>query len=127
MPRSPIKSFSFAFAGLWHAFVHEFNLKVFFCVYIVSVLLGFVFHIDPMSWVLLQLAGGTFLTIELMNTALERLSDAFDDHTKKEDDFRYQAIKTTKDVAAGASLLAACTWALAMVIIFYPHVMVWWG
>jgi diacylglycerol kinase len=121
-----MKSFGFAFAGLWHAFVYEFNLKVFLCIYLFSILLGILFHIDPMSWVLLQLAGGTFLTIELINTALERLSDAFDDHTKKQDDFRYITIKTTKDVAAGASLLAACTWALAMAIIFYPHVMVWW-
>ena len=122
MVRAIKNSFVFAVEGLWHAFGSELNLKLFGLVYVVSLLVGALVPLDGAQWIALLFSGGMFLTVELINTALERLADAFDDHSKIQDDARYLAIKINKDVAAGASLIAACTWGVILLILFWPFV-----
>lgn len=115
-----VKSLSYALQGFVHAFWTELNLKLFLLLYLASLLAGLVFTLTTNQWMALLISGGTFLATELMNTALERLTDAFDDHIHKQDDQRYFSIKATKDVAAAAALMTALTWLTVMGILFLP-------
>lgn len=117
-----IKSLGYALEGLFHAFTTERNLKLFGMLYIISLAAGYVFKIDRRDWEFLFFAGGVFLTIELINTALEHFTDAFDTHSKNQNDIHTHAIKCTKDIAAGASLVCLLAWGSVLAIIFWPHI-----
>jgi len=62
-------------------------------------------------------SGGIFLSVELINTALERFTNAFDAHSQS---IHSPAIKATKDIAAGASLVCAVAWGVILCMIFLP-------
>ena len=119
-----IKSIGYALTGLLHAFRTERNFRLFVFGYSASLVLALLFRVDLDRLPIIILSGGAFLAIELINTALEHFADAFDDHTKKQEDLRYSTIKCTKDVAAGAALVSAVAWALTLFIIFWPYIRV---
>ena len=121
------KSFGYALEGLRAAFTTERNLKFFGCVYVCSLLLGWFFAIGARNWEMVIFTGGLFFSVELINTALEHFADAFDDHTKSQNDHKTAAIKATKDIAAAASLVCALAWAMVLIIIFLPYVMTFLG
>ena len=62
---------------------------------------------EPVWWAMLLLTCGLVLTLELVNTAIERLAD----HLHPE---IHPALKTTKDALAGAVLVAS----LVAILIF---------
>jgi diacylglycerol kinase len=117
-----VKSLGYALQGLRHAFVTERNLRLFGGLYAFSILLGWWMHIDARDWELLLFTGGVFLAIELMNTAIEHFSDAFDTHSKSQDDHHTHAIKCTKDIAAAASLVCLTVWVIVIGLIVWEHV-----
>ena len=76
--------------------------------------LGFFVDITHSEWMMLVFAGGFVLVAEAFNTAIEIDIDL----TSPE---YHPYAKDTKDVAAGAVLIAACTAALIGLIIFVPY------
>lgn len=118
--RNYARSFCFACNGFFHAVRTERNLKLFVAGYVGSILVSLVLQIDGFSWAFILFSGGTFLAIELLNTALEHFSDAFDSHSKKQDDIHYAAIKATKDIAAAAALVSALAWVAVSLIVLLP-------
>ncbi len=118
--QSYLDSFLFACNGLRHAIATERNLKLFAAGYVASIIVSLMLGISLVGWAFVLLSGGTFLAIELLNTAIEDFSDAFDTHTKKQDDLHYQAIKATKDIAAAAALMSALTWIVILAIVLLP-------
>lgn len=79
----------------------------------IAVYLGFYFHISSTEWLFVVLAIGMVLVAECFNTAIE-----FDiDLTSPE---YHPYAKYTKDVAAGAVLLASITAIVIGLIIFLP-------
>jgi diacylglycerol kinase len=76
---------------------------------------GFFFGISKVDWMLLILAAGLVLTAEAINTAIEIDIDL----TSPE---YHPYARDTKDVAAGAVLIAALTAATIGTMIFLPHV-----
>ncbi len=121
-----IRSLRYALEGLTHAFGTERNLKLFGALYVLSLVLAWTLEISARDWQMVIFTGGIFLAVELMNTALEHFSDAFYTHAKKQDDLHTLAIKATKDIAAGASLICALAWGIILTIIFAPHLYLWW-
>ncbi len=117
-----IKSLGYALEGFWHAFKTERNFKLFVLLYIVSIGAGVFFGITKANWEILFFAGGGFLAIELINTALEHFADAFDTHSKSQNDVHTHAIKCTKDIAAAASLTCLVGWGAVLAIIFWPYI-----
>lgn len=115
--RTYYRSFLYALSGLGHAFGKERNLKFFGAVYVCSLLLGGILGIAMRDWQMVIFTGGVFLSVELLNTALERFTDAFDRHSTG---MHASAIKATKDIAAGASLICAVAWAAMLIITFLP-------
>ncbi len=122
-----LKSIVYAAEGLWHAARTERNLKVFSLGVLVSLGLAAFFQLEPTDWVLILLAGGTFLSVELLNTAVERIASAFYRHMEDAKDTvkHHPATKATKDVAAAAALVTAVMWAAVVMIVLWPYVFEW--
>ena len=119
--RRYIHSVGYALSG-WRAAIHvEHNLKVFVFTYGLSLLLGVWAGLSAVEWVVVLFSGAVFLSIELLNTAIERFTDAFDAHAKAQDDVQFLAIKNTKDISAGAALMTGLAWAAVLLIIFLPY------
>ncbi len=115
-------SFSYAIQGIAAALKRERNLRAFTVAYLISLILAWILQLPGNEWPLIVFAGGMFLAVELVNTALEHLSDAFHDHSLKQDDHYHESVKATKDIAAGASLVCALIWVCVLILIFTPHV-----
>lgn len=114
-----IRSLRFAYAGLRHALATERNLRLFSCLYALSLVVAGILDVTLRDWEMAIFSGGIFLSVELINTALERFTDAFDAHSRS---IHSSAIKATKDIAAGASLICALTWVAILCIIFLPNI-----
>lgn len=108
-----IQSFENAFYGLKVFLKTTHNSWIQIILALVVIWLGFVFDISQTEWMFLVLSIGFVLTAEAFNTALE-----FDiDLTSPE---YHEFAKYTKDVAAGAVLIASITASIVGLIIFLP-------
>lgn len=100
------KSLGFAIEGLRHAVNTERNLRWFLLGHL-GVCALFLLSGDVLSVIVMSCVAGFFIVVELLNTALERLADTFDDCEKQSQCGHFHpGIKMTKDVAAGAALIA---------------------
>lgn len=98
-----LKSFGYAFRGIWYALKYERNMRIHFTcmVYMYAFLTVYdFFEVTRTQFAVLFLANALVVALELVNTAVERTVDlASDRHTEKG--------KIAKDTAAGAVLVAA--------------------
>ena len=109
-----LKGFGFAFAGIWQMLLHERNFKVHVLALLVVILAGFYFHITAQEWINILLVSALVLSLEAINTAIEKLCDM---HTKE----IHPQIKLIKDVAAGAVLIAALFAVVIAFLIFIKY------
>lgn len=112
------QSFSHAFNGIVQAFKTENNIKRHTLVAVLVTLAGVVFKIAIMEWVIVIVMVGFVVVAELLNTAIEYTVDMVCGDTYNE------LAKYSKDIAAGATLVAAITAALAGAVIFVPKTVV---
>lgn len=110
------KSFAHAGRGIWIFVKTTHNAWVHLLILALAILLGFYFRITHIEWLLLALAAGLVLTAEAVNTAIEIDIDL----TSPE--FHPYA-RDTKDVAAGAVLIASLTAAVIGLGIFGSHIL----
>ncbi len=96
----------------WH------NAWVHFAILGLVVLLGIYFGITTTEWLFVVLAAGLVLTAEAFNTAIETAIDL------TSPDYHPLA-RDTKDVAAGAVLIAAMTAAIVGLVVFAPRIFAW--
>lgn len=120
--RQSYRSFKYAVEGLTHAVSTERNLRHFMIGYAFVIILGFAFGIGAWEWMALVGAGGAFIAVELINTALERLVNALDELYKKQGRNYHIALKQTKDVAAAAAFTMLGAVVIVILIVFYPYV-----
>lgn len=101
--KSLIKSFGYAFSGIFQALKYERNMRIHFVcmVYMYSFLLVYdFFSVSATQFAVIFLANASVIAAELINTAVERTVDlASKEHT--------QNGKIAKDTAAGAVLVCA--------------------
>ena len=74
---------------------------------------GFYFNISPTEWIIQILAIGLVMSLEGINTALEKMADFI--HLEQD-----HKIGFIKDISAGAVFFAAFVAVLAGLIIYYP-------
>jgi len=110
------KSFTHAGRGLWIFIRSTHNAWVHLFVLVCAVLLGVYFHISYQDWMLLAFAAGLMLMAEAFNTAIE-----IDINLTSPDIHPFA--RDTKDVAAGAVLIAAITAAVIGIGIFGHHIL----
>ncbi len=87
---------------------------------LVEILMGFVYHINGLEWILIICILGFILSIELINTAIEAACDAI---TKEYNPL----IKISKDCASGATFVIFIVAIILNVIIFLPKVLILFG
>lgn len=122
MTKRILRSVGHAYAGLLYAFKTEKNLRLFGGGYALVLALALFLPLQPWEWVALLLSGGAFMSIELLNTSLERMVDVMDDHCKSEHQSHcYTALKVTKDIAAAASLVSFSAAVMVILLIALSH------
>ena len=110
-----LRSFTYAFSGLKYAIRSQHNFRIHLGVGFIVVICGFVARLNSNEWCILMLTIGLIISMEAMNTAIEKLVDFVSP------DYQKQA-GVVKDVAAGAVLIAAITSVIIGVILFLPKI-----
>lgn len=106
-----LKSMGYAFKGAVKLITTEHSVMAQFSIGILLIFLGVYFNITKTEWLFQTLAIGLVLSIEGLNTAIEKIADFV--HPKF-----HERIGFIKDIAAGAVFFAALT-AIAIGIIIY--------
>lgn len=107
-------SFRNAFAGLWWAIKTQPNFRVHLVLAALAVLLSAYLGITRYEWVLIVFTIVLGLSAELVNTALESMTDLITT------EWRQQA-KIAKDVSAGMMLVTAAGAVAVAVFVFLPY------
>lgn len=108
------RSFGYAFSGIYVLMSSQHNAWIHAFLSVMVVMAGFLFQVTVIEWIMLIFAIAIVFIAEALNTAIELLCDFVSpDHQ--------ELIKKTKDVAAGAVLIAAMGAAIIGVIIFLPY------
>lgn len=113
-----LRSFSFAFSGIMACCKNERNFRVQLLSAIIIISAGFFFNISSMEWTIILLCCGLVLSMEMINTAIEKLSNLLHPSIHPE-------VRIVKDVAAGAVLLCSIISLVVAVIIFFPKINLW--
>jgi diacylglycerol kinase len=108
-----IKSFKYAFNGIMQCCFTERNFKTQIILAAIAMLFGFYFNLTRNEWIIILMCSSIVLSMELINTAIEKLSDHVCPTINPE-------IKMVKDMAAGAVLISSVLSFIAGAIIFLP-------
>ena len=109
-------SFKFGFEGIAAAAAKERNVQIHLAISVIVILLGFIFSINKYEWIAVILSIGGMISMEMMNTAIERTVDMY---TKE----YHPLAKQAKDIAAGAVLVFAIASVMIGLIIFLPRIL----
>jgi diacylglycerol kinase (ATP) len=105
------KSMGFALKGAFKLITTEHSVMVQSSLAVLMIIAGFYFEIDRYEWIMQILTFGLVLSIEGLNTAVEKIADFI--HPEFHD-----RIGFIKDIAAGAVMFAALS-ALAVGMLIY--------
>ena len=109
-----IKSFGYAFKGLYKVFREEQNLKIQTGASLIVIILGIYFKISRPEWVLLVIVISLVLTVEITNSAVERITDVLKPRINS-------YVKEIKDIMAAAVLLSSIAAVITGLFIFWPQ------
>ncbi len=110
-----IKSFEYAFQGILYFIKTQHNAWIHLLAAILVIILGFIVELNSTEWCLIAFAIGLVFSLEIINTALEYVSDL----VSPENNLK---VKRIKDMAAGGVLISAITAAVIGLIIFIPKI-----
>jgi diacylglycerol kinase (ATP) len=111
--RGRVRSFKYAFRGLWLLIRTEASVKSQLVLGLLITVLGFVMDLSVTEWLFQTLSIGLVLTAESLNTGIEKLCDfVHPDHDKR--------IGFIKDISAGAVAFAAIFGIIIGLIIYVP-------
>lgn len=108
-----LKSVTFAFKGAVKLITTEHSVMVQFSIGLILTFAGFYFGISKTDWLFQFLAIGLVMSIEGLNTAVEKIADFI------HPDY-HERIGFIKDIAAGAVFFAAITAIIIGLIIYLP-------
>jgi diacylglycerol kinase (ATP) len=112
-----VQSFGYAFNGLGYAAKTQFNFRVHLMAMLIAVFAGYALHISTNEWQWIALSIALVLITELLNTALESLTDLASPGYN-------QLAGRVKDIGAGAVVVAAVFALINGCIIFIPKLLV---
>ena len=108
------RSMRHAASGIVFALVRERNFQIECGFALVALALAFWIPLLPSEWALLLFVIGWVLTLELINTIIERILDIVKPNV-------HPYVRVVKDMAAGAVLIASFISVLIGIFIFLPH------
>lgn len=110
-----VRSFQAAFVGIGSALKHERNFQIHIIGTATVVLLLVILGASGLEWAVIVGCIALVLVAELLNTVLEHILDYFKPEVNP-------AIKTMKDMAAGAVLIAAVAALVVGALILLPKI-----
>lgn len=110
-----LKSVVYAFKGAYKLLVTEHSVMIQFSLGILISIAGFYFDISKNEWLIQTLCIGLVLSIEGLNTAIEKVADFIHPNY-------HEKIGFIKDIAAGAVFFAALTAIVIGMIIYVPYI-----
>lgn len=119
MPAPPLflrkigRAAQYAWAGIAYHFSHERNAQIHLGAMVVLVAIGLLLGLSAWEWAVLVLAMTLVLSMETMNTAVERLTDLVSPGP-------HRLAKLAKDCAAGAVLITSIGGAVVALLILIP-------
>jgi len=114
---SILKSWAVSVIGFVNAVRAERNVALVCFFLVIAVLVSAFFRISLIEWVIVALCCGLVLVTELLNTAIEAVTDlACNDEI-------HPLAKIAKDTAAAATLVASVTSLIAAVLVFGPRIL----
>lgn len=111
-----LKSLQYVFQGISYLVKNEPPVIVHIITSLLWVIAGFYFGITTQEWIIELICIGLVLSVEGLNTAVEKLCDfVHPDHAKE--------IGIIKDIAAGAVGFAVIPVTIVLGIIYYPYIL----
>lgn len=110
-----LNSFKHAFEGIIKTVKEERNIKIHILAVVVVVVMGVIYKISPIEWIICLILFGLVISSEIINTSMERTVDLI---SKEKSDLA----KMAKDAAAGAVLINAITSVIIAGIIWIPKI-----
>jgi diacylglycerol kinase (ATP) len=108
-----LKSVTYAFKGAVKLIRTEHSIMVQFSIGIAVTILGFWMHISASEWMFQTFAIGLVMSVEGLNTAVEKIADFIHPNYSKRIGF-------IKDIAAGSVFFAALTAIIIGLLIYIP-------
>lgn len=112
-----IRSFGYAFNGIIYATKTQLNFRIHLVASLLAVFMGYSLHISVNEWQWVILCIALVLIVELLNTAIEFLTDLVSPGYNK-------LAGHVKDVSAGAVVITALFALITGAIIFLPKLIV---
>lgn len=109
-------SFRNAFRGIFQAFKTERNIKLHTVSAVLAIIFACLLHFSINEWVLVVLVITMVFVAELLNTAVEYTVDMVCGNNY------HELAKYAKDIAAGATLIAAIGALFAALILYIPKI-----
>ena len=110
------ESVKHAIDGITYTIENERNFKIELFVMVLVLVAGVYFRVSKIEWVILLITISSVLTLELVNTGIERCVDLV---TKDYHDLA----KATKDIAAGAVFIMSIFSVCIGIVIFLPRIL----
>lgn len=110
------RAFYHAFQGIWFVWKDQRTFRTQVIIAVIVVILALLVQVNRAEGLLLVGVIGLVLSLELVNTALEKTIDAL--HPSKN-----SVIGTIKDIMAGAVLITAIAAAIIGICIFAPYLL----
>ena len=110
-----LKSVTYAYKGALKLISTEHSVMVQFSLGIIMTIAGFYFQITSTEWLFQILAIGLVLSVEGLNTAVEKVADFIHPNY-------HERIGFIKDIAAGAVFFAAMTAIAIGLTIYIPYI-----
>lgn len=111
-----LKSLQYVFQGILYLVKNEPPVIVHIVISLLWIGAGFYFEISTQEWIIELLCIGLVLSIEALNTAVEKVCDFVHPERAKE-------IGIIKDIAAGAVGFAVIPVTIVLGIIYYPYIL----
>lgn len=109
-------SFRYASRGIRNSILTQTNLRIHLIATILVVMLGIFLKISNIEWIAIIISCGMVIAAELINTAIEELTDLLSPNYHKKAGY-------AKDASAGAVLILAIASAIVGSIIFVPKLL----
>jgi undecaprenol kinase len=112
--RRLIKSFAYATKGLYKIFKEEQNLKLQTIAGVIALIFGFILRIKISDWIAVIIIITIVLTMEILNSAVERVADVLKPRIDK-------YVKEIKDIMAAGVMLASIMAIVVGLLVFLPY------
>jgi len=110
-----LKSFVYAFRGLFKTFKEEQNLQIQSFIGFIVIVTAYIFKVTAIEWSILLFAICLVILMEVVNSAVERVTDVLKPRIN-------EYVKEIKDVMAAAVMLSSLLAFIIGIIIFWPYI-----